>query len=44
MPPMFDYLDCRAFLHITKAVYVWYGYYGQPNACCWIVPGTYMEP
>lgn len=42
---MFDYVDCREFrIPITKAAHVFYGYYGQPNACCWIVPGTYMEP
>lgn len=41
---MFEYLDARRYIiPITKGAYVYYGYYGGPSSCRWIVPGTYAE-
>ena len=40
-----EYIDQREY-YINphgNAAYVYYGYYGKPNFCRWMVPGTYTE-
>ncbi len=39
------YLDMRQYYTNPhgRAIYVYYGWYGWPNACRWMVPGTEVE-
>lgn len=43
---MFEYIDMREFLHVNPhglAAFVYYGFYGGPSSCRWMVPGTAQD-